>query len=99
MLLQKLIASAALALATVAASADAVTFSRAFGVPADGSWDGLFSSDNKLDAARYALEEPEGTIFWPVSMRSVPPLRERRSGTELLPRSGVTGPTFPCACR
>ncbi|MEH6592048.1 MAG: hypothetical protein V7746_17425 [Halioglobus sp.] len=40
-----------------------VKFSRAFGVPADGSWDGLFSSDNVLDPIRYANEEPEPTVF------------------------------------
>lgn len=40
-----------------------VEFSRAFGVPADGSWDGLFSSDNRIDPVRYAREVPEQTIF------------------------------------
>jgi hypothetical protein len=40
-----------------------VKFSRAFGAPADGSWDGLFSGDNVLDPVRYATEEPEQTIF------------------------------------
>jgi hypothetical protein len=40
-----------------------VTFSRAFGVPADGSWDGLFSGDNTVDPIRYASEEPEHRIF------------------------------------
>jgi hypothetical protein len=40
-----------------------VNFSRAFGVPADGSWDGLFSSDNALDPIRYANETPDQTIF------------------------------------
>ena len=40
-----------------------VSFSRAFSVPADGSWDGLFSGDNTLDPARYANEPPEQTIF------------------------------------
>ncbi|MEP5568315.1 MAG: hypothetical protein ABJN62_10810 [Halioglobus sp.] len=38
-------------------------FSRSFGVPADGSWDGLFSSDNQLDPVRYAKEKPEGVVF------------------------------------
>ena len=40
-----------------------VKFSRAFGAPADGSWDGLFSGDNVLDPIRYANEKPEQTIF------------------------------------
>jgi len=40
-----------------------VEFSRAFGAPADGSWDGLFSSENTLDAAKYAKQAPEKTIF------------------------------------
>lgn len=40
-----------------------VTFSRAFGAPADGSWDGLFSADNILDPIRYAREAPEKTLF------------------------------------
>ena len=40
-----------------------VKFSRAFGVPADGSWDGLFSGDNVLDPVKYAHEKPERTIF------------------------------------
>jgi hypothetical protein len=40
-----------------------VKFSRAFGAPADGSWDGLFSSANVLDPIRYANEKPEQTIF------------------------------------
>jgi len=40
-----------------------VKFSRAFGAPADGSWDGLFSSENILDAAKYATLAPEKTIF------------------------------------
>jgi hypothetical protein len=40
-----------------------VHFSRAFSVPADGSWDGLFSGDNALDPVRYANEAPEQTIF------------------------------------
>jgi len=40
-----------------------VKFSRAFGAPADGSWDGLFSSENILDAAKYATQAPEKTIF------------------------------------
>ena len=40
-----------------------VKFSRAFSVPADGSWDGLFSGDNTLDPVRYANEPPEQTIF------------------------------------
>ncbi|MGI9284194.1 MAG: hypothetical protein ACR2P1_02295, partial [Pseudomonadales bacterium] len=40
-----------------------VKFSRAFGAPADGSWDGLFSGDNVLDPAKYATEKPEKTIF------------------------------------
>jgi hypothetical protein len=40
-----------------------VKFTRAFGAPADGSWDGLFSSDNVLDPIKYATEKPEGTIF------------------------------------
>ena len=40
-----------------------VHFSRAFSVPADGSWDGLFSSDNKLDPVGYASKAPEKTVF------------------------------------
>ena len=40
-----------------------VKFSRAFGAPADGSWDGLFSGDNVLDPIKYANEEPAQTIF------------------------------------
>ena len=40
-----------------------VEFSRAFGVPADGSWVGLFSSNNMLDPVRYATEKPENTVF------------------------------------
>lgn len=40
-----------------------VSFSRAFSVPADGSWDGLFSGDNTLDPVRYANESPEQTVF------------------------------------
>ena len=40
-----------------------VTFSRAFGAPADGSWVGLFSDDNLLDPIRYAKEKPEKKIF------------------------------------
>ena len=40
-----------------------VEFSRAFGVPADGSWVGLFSSDNRLDPVRYANEKPEHRVF------------------------------------
>jgi hypothetical protein len=40
-----------------------VNFSRAFGVPADGSWDGLFSGDNVLDPIKYANQEPEQTMF------------------------------------
>lgn len=40
-----------------------VTFSRAFGAPADGSWAGLFSGDNVLDPIRYASEKPEQAIF------------------------------------
>jgi hypothetical protein len=40
-----------------------VTFSRAFGAPADGSWDGLFSGDNVLDPIKYAREKPEKAIF------------------------------------
>lgn len=40
-----------------------VKFSRAFGVPADGSWDGLFSPDNVLDPVRYATGAPVKTIF------------------------------------
>lgn len=40
-----------------------VQFSRSFGVPADGSWHGLFSSDNKLDPIKYAEEKPEGVVF------------------------------------
>jgi len=40
-----------------------VNFSRAFGAPADGSWDELFSSENTLDAAKYAIQAPEQTIF------------------------------------
>ena len=40
-----------------------VSFSRAFSVPADGSWDGLFSGDNVLDPIRYANQEPEQTVF------------------------------------
>lgn len=40
-----------------------VEFSRAFGVPADGSWDGLFSSDNRLDPVKYANSKPEQQIF------------------------------------
>ncbi|MDX1735761.1 MAG: hypothetical protein R3228_15410, partial [Halioglobus sp.] len=64
-------ASAAVAAATATATATAnyasaplqVTFSRAFGAPADGSWDALFSSDNVIDPVRYATEEPERTVF------------------------------------
>ena len=40
-----------------------VEFSRAFGVPADGSWVGLFSSENRLDPIRYASEKPEQAVF------------------------------------
>lgn len=40
-----------------------VTFTREFGAPADGSWDGLFSGDNVLDPIRFAKAEPEKTIF------------------------------------
>jgi hypothetical protein len=40
-----------------------VEFSRAFGAPADGSWDGLFSGDNVLDPVKYATQTPEKTIF------------------------------------
>ena len=40
-----------------------VKFSRAFGAPADGSWDGLFSSENILDPIKYAKEKPENTVF------------------------------------
>jgi len=40
-----------------------VKFSRAFGAPADGSWDGLFSGDNVLDPIKYATEKPEQTVF------------------------------------
>jgi len=40
-----------------------IEFSRAFGAPADGSWDGLFSGDNILDPIKYATERPEQTIF------------------------------------
>lgn len=40
-----------------------VTFSRAFGAPADGSWDGLFSGENVLDPVKYANQKPEQTIF------------------------------------
>ena len=40
-----------------------VEFSRAFGAPADGSWDGLFSGDNIQDPIKYATEKPEQTIF------------------------------------
>lgn len=46
-----------------AAVALEVKFSRAFGVPADGSWDGLFSGDNTLDPIKYAHQEPEQSIF------------------------------------
>jgi len=40
-----------------------VKFSRAFGAPADGSWDGLFSAENTLDPVKYATQKPEKTIF------------------------------------
>ena len=40
-----------------------VKFSRAFGAPADGSWDGLFSGENVIDPIKYATEKPEKTIF------------------------------------
>jgi hypothetical protein len=40
-----------------------IGFSRAFGAPPDGSWDGLFSGDNVLDPVRYATEKPEQAIF------------------------------------
>lgn len=40
-----------------------VEFSRAFGAPADGSWDSLFSGDNVIDPIKYANEAPEQTIF------------------------------------
>ncbi|MFT5482105.1 MAG: hypothetical protein ACI9GW_000753 [Halieaceae bacterium] len=40
-----------------------VKFSRAFGAPADGSWDELFSGDNTFDPIKYANEKPEGAIF------------------------------------
>ena len=46
-----------------AATGPEAKFSRAFGVPADGSWDGLFSGDNVLDPVRYASEKPEGKVF------------------------------------
>ena len=42
---------------------DNIQFSRAFGVPADGSWGGLFSDKNTLDPAKYANSAPEQTIF------------------------------------
>jgi hypothetical protein len=41
----------------------AVEFSRTFGAPADGSWDGLFSGDNVIDPIKYATATPEQTIF------------------------------------
>lgn len=40
-----------------------VKFSRAFGAPADGSWDSLFSGDNVMDPVKYATQPPEGTVF------------------------------------
>ena len=40
-----------------------VTFIRAFGVPADGSWDSLFSADNVLDPVKYADNRPEKRVF------------------------------------
>ena len=40
-----------------------VEFSRAFGAPADGSWDSLFSGDNVIDPVKYANTKPEQTIF------------------------------------
>ena len=40
-----------------------VRFSRAFGAPADGSWDGLFSGDNVLDPVKYAATKPEDKVF------------------------------------
>jgi hypothetical protein len=40
-----------------------VVFTRAFGAPADGSWDSLFSGDNVMDPVRYASTKPEQTIF------------------------------------
>jgi hypothetical protein len=40
-----------------------VKFSRAFSVPADGSWDGLFSGDNIIDPIKYANTAPEQTVF------------------------------------
>lgn len=40
-----------------------IKFSRAFGAPADGSWDALFSADNVLDPVRYATEKPKQAVF------------------------------------
>ena len=68
-----------------------IKFSRAFGAPADGSWDGLFSGDNVLDPIKYANEEPEQTIF---KSGQAQPRRATRSGTEQPHPYGVTGPTF-----
>ena len=48
---------------TTGHEAQQVNFTRAFGAPADGSWDGLFSSDNKLDPVRYTDNPPEGKVF------------------------------------
>jgi hypothetical protein len=78
-----------------------VSFSRAFSVPADGSWDGLFSGDNVLDPIRYANQEPEQTVFksgqYALSSTTLSaPLRPAtRSGTARLLLSGVTGLTSP----
>ena len=47
----------------VAQGSMTVKFSRSFGVPADGSWDGLFSANNKLDPVKYSVEKPEGVVF------------------------------------
>ncbi len=41
----------------------AVQFSREFGAPVDGSWAGLFSSDNVVDPIKYVRIRPEKTSF------------------------------------
>ena len=46
-----------------ASSSASITFTRAFGAPPDGSWDGLFSGDNVIDPIQYATTRPEKKVF------------------------------------